>query len=245
MGATLTSSGLEVEHLGTRRLVIVADSSLIAEAIRIGFRKSGDFTVVGYADGRKTTAAAILGASPDVILVDDMARSERALALLRAIRTEDPDVAVFVLSIQIDSQWLARAFSAGTTSVISKATHPSALVTLVRETLNGHIVHRPAAEGPAAGADRAVADPDVPLTARELEILQLVASGSTNGEIACRLWVTEQTVKFHLRNVYRKLDVANRTQASHLWHIRGLVAPAQEPAPTPGPARLERHLTVA
>jgi DNA-binding CsgD family transcriptional regulator len=66
---------------------------------------------------------------------------------------------------------------------------------------------------------------DFPLTERELEILRLVASGSTNGDIARRLWVTEQTVKFHLRNIYRKLGVANRTQASHFAHVRGLVGP--------------------
>ncbi len=239
MGATLTCSDPEVGHPSTRRVVIVANSSLIIEATRIGFRKSGDFTLVGYADGRETNAAPILGASPDVILLDDMARSERALALLRAIRAKDQDVAVFVLSLHLDSDWLDRAFSAGATSVISKATHPTALVTLVRETLNGHIVHRPAGEVPATGADGAVADPDVPLTARELEILRLVACGSTNCDIACRLWVTEQTVKFDLRNIYRKLDVANRTQASNFAHVRGLIAP------TPEPGRVERNLTVA
>ena len=146
MGATLTCSDAEVRHASTRRLVIVAERSLIVEAIRIGFRKSGEFTLVGYADGRNTTAAAILGAAPDVILLDDMARSERGLALLRAIRAKDQDVAVFVVSMHLDAEWLDRAFGAGATSVISKATHPTTLVTLVRETLNGHIVHRPTGE---------------------------------------------------------------------------------------------------
>jgi DNA-binding NarL/FixJ family response regulator len=69
-----------------------------------------------------------------------------------------------------------------------------------------------------------VATEDCPLTTRELEILKLVAGGSTNVEIAQRLWVTEQTVKFHLSNIYRKLEVGNRTQASHYAHINGLVA---------------------
>ncbi len=62
-----------------------------------------------------------------------------------------------------------------------------------------------------------------PLTSRELEVLQLVAGGATNGEIAQKLWVTEQTVKFHLSNVYRKLEVGNRTEASHYAHVKGLV----------------------
>ena len=61
------------------------------------------------------------------------------------------------------------------------------------------------------------------LSGRELEVLKLVAAGSTNREIARKLWVTEQTVKFHLSNIYRKLGVANRTEASHYAHTNGLV----------------------
>ena len=62
------------------------------------------------------------------------------------------------------------------------------------------------------------------LTRRELEILQLVAEGHSNAELARMLWVTEQTVKFHLSNIYRKLDVANRTEASRWAQLRGLLA---------------------
>ena len=107
--------------------------------------------------------------------------------------------------------------------MISKAAQPTALATLVRETLNGHIVHRPLQAAPTVERTQPLDAEDLPLTRRELEILQLVASGMTNGAIARRLWVTEQTVKFHLRNIYRKLDVANRTQASHFAHARGLL----------------------
>ena len=61
------------------------------------------------------------------------------------------------------------------------------------------------------------------LTVRELEILQLVAEGQSNSEMARRLWVTEQTVKFHLSNIYRKLNVSNRTQASRWAQVHGLL----------------------
>jgi DNA-binding CsgD family transcriptional regulator len=61
------------------------------------------------------------------------------------------------------------------------------------------------------------------LTRREREILQLVAEGNTNGQVARKLWVTEQTVKFHLANIFRKLDVTNRTQASRWAHAHGLL----------------------
>ena len=62
------------------------------------------------------------------------------------------------------------------------------------------------------------------LSARELEVLRLVAAGSTNSDIARKLWVTEQTVKFHLSNIYRKLEVGNRTEASHYAHVNGLLS---------------------
>jgi DNA-binding NarL/FixJ family response regulator len=208
-----------------RRLVIVADNSLLVQAIGIGFRKSGEFNLVGYADGRKTCAQTILGAQPDVVLLDDMECSERALELLRETRSQDDQIAIIVLSIQLGADWLQRVFDAGATAVISKATHPVALATLVRETLNGHVFHRPPGGHCTSATSQVTPTEDLPLTGREVEILTLVASGATNGDIARQLWVTEQTVKFHLRNIYRKLDVANRTQASHFAHVKGLVKP--------------------
>ena len=78
----------------SKRLVIVADNSLIVEAIRIGFRNSGEFKLIGHADGRRTSAATVLGAGPDVFLLDDMDRSERAIELIREIRGESDGVTV-------------------------------------------------------------------------------------------------------------------------------------------------------
>jgi DNA-binding NarL/FixJ family response regulator len=238
--------GTAIESLDTgsgaarslKRLVIVADNSLTVEAIRIGFRQSAEFNLVGHADGRRASAETIIGATPDVILVDDMDRSERALALIREITAKDEAVTVIALSVHMDRTWLQRLFDAGAVGVISKAAQPIALATLVRETVNGHIYHRLAAVSATARSTSALAPADLPLTARELEILKLVAAGFTNGDIARRLWVTEQTVKFHLRNVYRKLQVTNRTQASRVAFARGVTAagfPPQllvEPEPT-------------
>ncbi len=228
MGATLETSNSPWQAGSTlRRLVIVADDSLVVQAIHIAFRQSGDFKLVGYANARKTTAGTILGADPDAILLDDMRHSERVLELAREIRSQDDQVALIVLSLDLDPDWLSRAFAAGATAAISKETQPFALATLVRETIDGHIVHRvPTTQATTATAPGFAADDDPLLTARELEILRLVASGTTNGDIGRRLWVTEQTVKFHLRNIYRKLNVVNRTEASHYAHVRGLVGPA-------------------
>jgi DNA-binding NarL/FixJ family response regulator len=217
-----------------KRLVVVADSSLIVEAIRIGLRTSGEFDLLGHANGPTTSARTIAASAPDVVLVDDMDHSELAVSLIREIKEENETITVLVLTVRMDPEWLDRVFDAGASGAISKAIQPVALSTLVRETLDGHVMHVGSGVGARSRNARlrahAVAAEDCPLTTRELEILQLVAAGSTNGEIARRLWVTEQTVKFHLSNVYRKLDVANRTQASHYAHVNGLVLP-EESAP--------------
>jgi DNA-binding NarL/FixJ family response regulator len=217
-----------------KRLVVVADSSLIVEAIRIGLRTSGEFNLLGHANGRRTSARTIVDAAPDVVLVDDMDHSELAVSLIRAIKEENEAITVLVLTVRMDPEWLDQVFDAGASGAISKAIQPVALSTLVRETLDGHVIHVGSQKGAASRNVRlrayAVAAEACPLTTRELEILQLVASGSTNGEIARRLWVTEQTVKFHLSNIYRKLEVGNRTQASHYAHVNGLVLD-DEPTP--------------
>ena len=208
-----------------QRLVVVADNSLISEAIAIGLRKSGEFKFLGNVDARSVSWRAIVDAAPDVMLIDEMDRSDLALDLIRRVKAERPTVAVILLTMGDDTGWLDAVFEAGAVGAIAKATHPAALATLVRETVSGHIIHRYKEFGQADDRlPEVLGDEDSALTGRELEVLRLVAAGSTNGEIARTLWVTEQTVKFHLSNVYRKLEVGNRTEASHYAHVKGLVS---------------------
>jgi DNA-binding NarL/FixJ family response regulator len=130
------------EASALRRLVIVADSSIIMHAIQTAVCASGEFEFVGRVDPRTGTAETILGTEPDVVLLDDANHSAQVLELLREIRAHDTRLAVLMLGFDLGPEWLARAFGAGATAAISTATEPLALVTLVRETINGHIVHR-------------------------------------------------------------------------------------------------------
>jgi DNA-binding NarL/FixJ family response regulator len=202
-----------------KRLLIVADHSLIVEAIRLALRHTADFRIVGYVDGRATVSQVVEKAQPDIVLVDDMQRREDALARIGEVQEEEPDAMVILLTSTMEREWLAKALDAGADGIICKAVHPVSLATLLRETVHGNVFHSFAGtDGPNAEALR-----DCPLTARELEILGLVAEGGSNGVIAQQLWVTEQTVKFHLSNIYRKLGVANRTEASHYAHVHNLL----------------------
>jgi DNA-binding NarL/FixJ family response regulator len=218
-------SGYDQEEVGRmKRLLVVADNSLIVEAIRSGLRDNGAFKLVGYTDVRSAAARMIAEMDVDVVLVDEADRSPEALALIRGIKEESAGVTVIVLTMRMEGAWLTRALEAGASGAISKAVHPAALATLVREALNGHIVHSLSSLKAERETQEALEAERSSLTERELQILQLVASGATNGEIARRLWITQQTVKFHVSNIYRKLDVTNRTEACHYAHVNGLVS---------------------
>ncbi len=211
-----------------KRLLIVADNSLIVDAIAIGLRRSGEFNVLGHIDPETVGDGSMAELEPEVVLLDDMEQSPQVVELISRIKLDHPDVEVIVLTLVMESQWLDEIFEAGAVSAISKATPSGALTTLVRETLNGHVVHLPNGLARTRGSRiNHAALEGTPLTPRELQVLQLVASGASNGEIAQSLWVTEQTIKFHLSNVYRKLEVANRTEASHYAYVNGLVAAPQ------------------
>ena len=220
-----------------KRLVVVADNPLIVGAIRTGLRESGAFELLGYVDPRKTTAARLTEVGADVVLVDEGGESEAAITLIQSLREQDDEIKVIVLTLRMEGEWLERAFAAGANGAMSKAIHPTALATLIRAAVAGHIVHSPASLRSANRAPAPVATEHSTLTERETEILGFVASGATNAEIARQLWITQKTVKFHVSNVYRKLDVANRTEACHYAHVNGLVAPTEplEPAATNAP----------
>jgi DNA-binding NarL/FixJ family response regulator len=203
-----------------KRLLIVADHTLVVQAIRLALRQTAGFQVVGFVDGRQEIRGALAESRPDVVLVDDMQNPDHPLQRLREVAEHCPDAKAMLLTVRTEDDWLADAFDAGAEAVLSKAVHPVALGTLLREITLGHVVHRPRQTKRAAASAEAC-----PLTSRELEILQLAAEGLTNGRIARELWVTEQTVKFHLSNTYRKLGVANRTEASRYAHMNDLVVP--------------------
>ncbi len=200
-----------------KRLVIVADHSFVVHAIRLALRQTAGFQVVGFIDGRTPADAALTELRPDVVVVDDMQLPENAIARLREATEHAPTAKRLLLTMRMDEEWLNEAFEAGADGVISKSVHPVSMGTLLREISQGHVVQRFRASRPAVNQE------DCPLTEREKEILSLAAEGYTNNRIARELWVTEQTVKFHLSNTYRKLGVSNRTEATRYAYMHDLV----------------------
>ena len=192
--------------LMTTRVVILTDDGATPEAQPPGF------VVMESIDAE---------APPDVVVIDEMDAGAAALQRIRDARRTAPAAKLVLLTGGTDRQWLEDAALAGIDAAVSKALPAASLWTLVRHVVAENVFHSFARTAePALEAARAAG-----LTERELEILRLVASGLSNARIAAQLWVTEQTVKFHLSNTYRKLGVTSRTQASHYAYALRLVEP--------------------
>lgn len=204
------------------RVLVVADHPLAVRNIRLSLRQTTGFETIGL-DGVGAAnggiRAALAQTRPDVVLIDDMHDQDDTLQRVREVAEGAPEAKTLLLTRHSESRWLDQAFEAGAEVVLSKSINPLAVGTLLREVVAGRVVHRP-----RRTAQR-ISESDCPLTSRELEILRLAAQGYTNSRIAGELWVTEQTVKFHLSNTYRKLGVANRTEASRYAYVNDLVQP--------------------
>jgi DNA-binding NarL/FixJ family response regulator len=161
---------------------------------------------------------------PDLLVVD-VDDADIAASPLEAVRSAveaRPELRVVVMATSEDPEAVGDAFAAGASSYVLKRTGSDDLAAIVRQLFTPSVYHapHPDARRHLNGSAQLKA---TRLTRREREILSLVVEGRTNGEIARTLWVTEQTVKFHLGNIYRKLGVVNRTQASYWAHGLGIV----------------------
>ena len=143
------------------------------------------------------------------------------LTCLREALARVPSMKAIVISTSGEPEQIAGALDAGAIAYVLKRAQSEDLAVAIRQAFSRSLYFA-AGQTFTPGPLSAEAD-NAGLTRREREILQLVAEGSTNGEVARRLWVTEQTVKFHLANIFRKLDVTNRTQASRWAHTHGLL----------------------
>jgi DNA-binding NarL/FixJ family response regulator len=137
-----------------------------------------------------------------------------------------PTLRALVLSMYSDTGHIDAALQVGAAAYVIKTAHPEDLRSAIRQAFD-HSIYLPAQRSTSVTPvqDQPQQAPEVPeLTRRELEILLLVSEGHSNLQLGRMLWVTEQTVKFHLSNIYRKLNVANRTEASRWAQVNGLLS---------------------
>jgi len=194
---------------------IVVDSHPIMRSGLVDALTRGGFDVVAQgaalADIRCGTRRA-----PAAILVGWDAVGRRDLEGLRRIVAAEPESKVVVVAASGSPDDAHQAFAAGASAFILKTVDPEDLGPVIRQIVDENIIAAPVRDEPVtAVATR--------LTPREKQVLARVASGASNAAVAAQLWLSEPTVKFHLRNIYRKLDVHGRTEASRLARELGLM----------------------
>jgi len=190
------------------RVLIADDHRLIVEGVKRALEEAPDFEVVGECNSGSQVLPLVGRTNPDIVLLDLRMPGADGLACLSRIRKQHPDVKVVVLSVSTDENVIQTVLKRGASAFIVKSINP------IDRTVYSAI----GLPDPGESAARAAG-----LTERETAILAALARGLSNEAIGKELWVAEQTVKFHLTNIYRKLGVSNRTEAARLAYQNGLV----------------------
>jgi DNA-binding NarL/FixJ family response regulator len=181
--------------------------------------------VVGKLVSAREAIAVIRESPPDVLVteIDTRDGPMSGIEAVAALRQIAPQSSAIVLSAREEPSALEAAFAAGASAYVLKSAAPEDIAVAARQTAARSVYT--AVPGPARAESATPAPSESPLTARELEVLVLAAEGRPNSAIAATLRITEQTVKLHLSNTYRKLGVSNRTQASRRAAALGLLPP--------------------
>jgi DNA-binding NarL/FixJ family response regulator len=198
------------------RVLVADDHGLFRDGIRQALEAVQGIEVVAEAASGAEVLPLIARSNPDVVILDLRMPKLDGLGCLERIRKLRPNLKVVILSAFSDADHIQAAFRRGANAYIVKSVDPLDLPAALRQVIDTTIYFpvqlvRPEADGPVAS-----------LTEREISMLKALARGLSNHAISREFWVTEQTVKFHLTNIYRKLGVRNRTEATRFAYKHGL-----------------------
>ena len=203
------------------KVLLADDHELMLEAIRIALQQAADeFEVVASTSNGTQVLPLVAQTQPDVVLLDLRMPAMDGLTCLELLQKRYPKVKAIVLSGVEDETVIRSAFTRGAAAFIRKHIDPRDLPAALRQAIDGTVVHRVIGE-----ADETAPLPakELGLSERELSILGALGEGMSNKRIAKEFWLAEQTVKFHLTNIYRKLGVGTRTEAVHRAYQVGLL----------------------
>jgi DNA-binding NarL/FixJ family response regulator len=203
---------------GPIRVLVADDHPLVRTGLAAALAATPDIVVVAEADGGPGAIEAFRRHRPDVALVDLRMPGVDGIAVTRAIRQEFPAARVIILSSYDTDEDIHRAFAAGAVTYVLKETSPTEVVEIVRAVGRGESPIPAAIEESLAANERRE-----PLSSREREILKLLAGGLSNRDIAARVGLTENTVRFHLKAIFAKLGVDDRTLAVVVALQRGII----------------------
>jgi DNA-binding NarL/FixJ family response regulator len=199
------------------KVMIADDNRLMLEGFRRALEGVEDIAVVAVTHAGSQVIPMIERRRPEVVALDLAMRGPDGRSCVDLVREAYPDLTVVVLSTTAAPETIRSALSRGARAFITKTVNPLDIPSALRQAHEGTVYH-------AVGSDAAPDDAlrSAHLTEREITMLKALARGLSNKAISEELWVTEQTVKFHLGNLYRKLGVPNRLAAATFAHTHGV-----------------------
>lgn len=209
------------------RVLVVDDHPLVRDGLERAFSLEDDIVIIGYADRGDQALQQARELQPDAVTLDVNLPEMNGMQVARQLKNERPNVAIILLTAYHDVQQVVYAMRSGASAYCAKDINPMELANILRDAVQGYyIVDNQRMDRRALDdwiQERIeqmapyVVDTDehyIPLSAREVEILQSVTRGMSNKEIAKRLGISQQTVKNHMTSILRKLNVEDRTQAA-------------------------------
>ena len=206
------------------KVMLVDDHMMVRDGLRTFLSLQDDVKIVAEARDGQEAIDLCKQMQPDVILMDIIMPGIDGPTATQQILADVPDVKVIALTSFVEPELVQRALQSGAISYLLKDVRPDRLAQAIRDACQGKgIIDAPAAQA-LVQANQQTTPPEDDLTARETEVLQYLAEGKENKEIAQALNISLGTVRFHTSNIYMKLGVSNRTEATRLALKRGLIS---------------------
>jgi DNA-binding NarL/FixJ family response regulator len=212
---------------GKSRVLVVDDHPIVRQGVRSVLANHSDIEVVGEADGAASLFANLTLLKPDVVLLDIRMPGQSGIEITQRLKREHPEVKVILLSTYDDEEFLFGALRAGAEGYLLKSASNDVLAASIRQVGRGERLLSPSLVSKVMREFKDLAKEktrvDSGLTDQELQVLQMIAAGATNREIAERLFWSEVTVKRKVQDILEKMGVANRAQAVAEAGKRGLL----------------------
>jgi two-component system invasion response regulator UvrY len=202
------------------RIALAEEHPIIRWALKEALTRTGDLEIVGEAGTVEDTLAMVLHAKPELLLVDTSMPDHSGFDVLAQIRELEAGPFVIVLAPHADASYAARAIAAGAHGYVSQSAEPEALLDAIHAVSRGEQVIPPGVEKLLAAGD---GHPASALTARELQVMEMLARGMTNREIADHLNISIKTVDTHRGHVLKKLSLRNNSELTRFAVKNGYV----------------------